>query len=62
MAVHEIHKLYKPSRISPYIVGLVKPDNDARMIEAIGETNQLLLAWQFERNEDRIAARIELNG
>lgn len=56
MAVHEIHKLYKTSPISPYTVALVKPDYELRIIEAIGETNQLLHAWQFQRNEDRIAA------
>lgn len=37
------------------MLGLVKPDNEARMIEAIGETKILLHMWQFERSEDRIA-------
>lgn len=62
MAVHEIEKKYRLARIAPYIAGLVKPDNEARMLEAIGETNQLLHAWQFERSEDRIKAVEELNG
>ena len=61
MLVHEIHKKYAIDRVAPYIEGLVKPDNEARMIEAIGETNQLLHAWQFERGEDRIAALEEQN-
>ena len=54
MAVHEIHKEYKLSRISPYIMEMVKDDNEAKMLEAIGTTNELLSAWQYERSEDRI--------
>ena len=57
MAVHEIEKKYRLARIGHYITGLAKPDNEAKMIEAIEETNQLLQAWQFERDEDRVAAR-----
>lgn len=59
--VHEIHKRYQLPRIAPYIQGLVKPDNEVRILEAIGETNQLLHAWQFERSEDRIRALEEEN-
>ena len=61
LAVHEIEKKYRLARVARYIEGLVKPDNEARMLEAIGETNQLLHAWQFERSEDRIKALEEEN-
>lgn len=61
LPVHEIHKKYALQRITPYIEGLVKPDNEARMLEAIGETNQLLHTFQYERSEDRIAALEEQN-
>ncbi|MCC3265894.1 hypothetical protein [Arthrobacter gengyunqii] len=55
--LHEINKKYRPSRILPYITAVVKDDNEALMLEAIGQTNELLSAWQYERSEDRIVAQ-----
>lgn len=56
LAVYDIWKKYDLNRVMPYITDLVKPDTTAAMLEAMSLTNELLSAWQFERNEERIAA------
>ncbi|MGK3708673.1 hypothetical protein [Arthrobacter sp. IK3] len=59
MTVGDIGEKYRLARILSYIQKPIKTDIEARILEAIGETNQLLHAWQFERGEDRVAAREE---
>lgn len=54
MPVYQILRTYGIKRIMPYILEMVKDDTEAKMLEAIGTTNELLSAWQYERSEDRI--------